>query len=233
MTGVAKQSTTLLIDADDTLWQNNIYFERATEEFLDFLAHSTLTRAEARAALDEIERANIAIHGYGALGFAASLHACYLHLVERELDETEIEQVMWFGRRILEQPIELIEGVEETLIELATRCQLVLYTKGHHEEQKLKIERSGIGHLFAHHEVVSEKHVDGYRALIDRHALDPARGWMIGNSPKSDINPALAAGLGAVFIPHDDTWHLEHAVIDHAGDRLLTLERFTQLVNHF
>src|SRR5215212_8917439 len=99
----------LLIDADDTLWANNIHFERAIDEFIDFLDHSTLTRAEARAALDEIERANIAVHGYGALGFAKSLRQCYEHLVERELDDDEIKTVMRFGERILEQEIEIID----------------------------------------------------------------------------------------------------------------------------
>ena len=97
----------------------------------------------------------------------------------------------------------------------------------------MKIERSGLGHHFIHHEVVSEKHEAGYRDLVRRLDFDPARTWMIGNSPKSDINPALAAGLGAVFIPHDDTWHMEHSTVDHAGDRLIVLERFTQLLEHF
>ena len=223
----------LLIDADDTLWANNIHFERAIDEFIDFLDHSTLTRAEARAALDEIERANIAIHGYGARGFAKSLRQCYEHLVERDLDEDEIRHVMRFGERILEQEINIIDGVPETLIQLTTRHDLVMYTKGHHEEQKLKIERSGLGHHFIHHEVVSEKHESGYRELVQRLGFDPDNTWMVGNSPKSDINPALAAGLGAVLIPHDDTWHLEHDTVDHAGDRLIVLERFTQLLNYF
>jgi putative hydrolase of the HAD superfamily len=223
----------LLIDCDDTLWENNIYFERAIDEFIDFLDHSTLTREEARAALDEIERANAGIHGYGALAFARSLRECYERLAERNLDEGEIRTVMRFGERILEQEIEIMPGVEETLTVLAERHDLVAFTKGHHEEQRLKIERSGIGHYFRHHAIVAEKNEAAYRELIAQLGFDPDRTWMVGNSPKSDINPALAADLGAVYIPHDMTWKLEHADVNHAGERLLVLERFSQLLAHF
>ena len=223
----------LIIDADDTICQNNIYFERAIDEFLDFLDHSTLTRDEARAALNEIERANAGIHGYGARAFARSLRQCYEHLAERELDESEIRDVMRFGERILEQEIELLPGVEETLQVLRERHDLVIFTKGHHEEQRLKIDRSGIGHYFRYQGIVPEKDVDAYRELISQLSFDPARTWMVGNSPKSDINPALAAGLGAVFIPHEMTWSLEFADVDHSGYRLIVLERFSQLLDHF
>jgi putative hydrolase of the HAD superfamily len=223
----------LLIDADDTLWENNAYFERAIDEFLDFLDHSTQTREEARAAFDEVERANAGIHGYGARAFAQSLRDFYTRLADRDLDETEIENVMRFGLRILEQEIELIDGVKETLGILAQRHDLVIFTKGHHEEQRLKIERSGIGYYFRHHGIVAEKNEAAYRELVAQLGLDPARTWMIGNSPKSDINPALAADLGAVFIPHEMTWKLEFADLAQPGDRYLALERFSQLLDHF
>jgi putative hydrolase of the HAD superfamily len=223
----------LIIDADDTLWENNVYFERAIDEFLDFLDHSTLTREEARAALNEIERANAGIHGYGARAFARSLRECYEHLAERELDGSEIRDVMRFGERILEQEIELLPGVEATLQALRERHDLVIFTKGHHEEQRLKIDRSGIGHYFRYQGIVPEKDVEAYRELVSQLSFDPARTWMVGNSPKSDINPALSAGLGAVFIPHEMTWSLEFADVDHVGDRLVVLERFPQLLDHF
>lgn len=223
----------LLFDADDTLWENNVYFERGIEEFLDFLGHSTLTREEARAALDEIERANAAVHGYGALAFAQSLKECAVHLAERHLDEAEIAAVMRFGQRILEQDIELIPGVTETLAVLATRHDLTIVTKGNLEEQRLKIDRSGIADIFGHHDIVPEKTEHTYRNLVDRLGIDPERTWMIGNSPKSDINPALAIGIGAVYIPHDQTWKLEHAEIAHEDERLITLRRFPELLDHF
>jgi putative hydrolase of the HAD superfamily len=223
----------LIIDADDTLWENNVYFERAIEDFLDFLDHSTLSRGEARAAFDEVERANAGIHGYGARAFAQSLRQFYTRLAERELDETEIRDVMRFGERILEQEIELLPGVKETLDGLSQRHDLVIFTKGHLDEQRLKIERSGIGYYFRHHAIVPEKDEAAYRELVTQLGFDPARTWMVGNSPKSDINPALAAGLGAVFIPHEMTWRLEFADVAHTGERYLALERFPQLLDYF
>jgi putative hydrolase of the HAD superfamily len=224
----------LIFDADDTLWENNIHFERAIEDFLDFLAHSTLTRQEARAVLDEIELANFRVHGYGSAAFARNLQLCYERLAERDISEDDLATVMAFGERILVQPMELIDGVEETLARLVDRHDLTLLTKGHPEEQQLKIDRSGLNDYFRHAEVVPEKEPATYAALVNRLDLDPARTWMIGNSPKSDINAALAAGLNAVFIPHHATWRLEEQQIDGDGPgELLVLERFRDLANHF
>ena len=109
----------LIVDADDTLWENNIYFERAFEEFAEFLDHSAMTPVEVRAVLDEIEEANAKIHGYGSLKFARNLQQCYRHLCEREVREEDLATVMGFARRILERPMEVIEGVPETLEYLA------------------------------------------------------------------------------------------------------------------
>jgi putative hydrolase of the HAD superfamily len=224
----------LIFDADDTLWENNIHFERAIEDFLDFLAHSTMTRQEARAVLDEIELANFRVHGYGSAAFTRNLQLCYERLAERDISEDDLAIVMAFGERILVQPMELIDGVEETLGRLAGRHDLTLLTKGHPEEQQLKIDRSGLNDYFRHAEVVPEKEPATYAALVKRLDLNPARTWMIGNSPKSDINAALAAGLNAVFIPHHATWRLEEQEIDNAGHgQLLVLERFQDLVKHF
>jgi putative hydrolase of the HAD superfamily len=225
----------LIFDADDTLWENNIHFERAIEDFLDFLDHSTLTRHQVRDVLDEIELANFRIHGYGSAAFSRNLRQCYERLAERQIDDDDLRTVMAFGERILAQPIEVIEGVEETLALLAARHDLTLLTKGHTEEQQLKIDRSGLNDYFRHAEVVPEKDAAAYRNLVARLELDPARTWMIGNSPKSDINPALAAGLNAVFIPHPATWRLEHQELDEAAGpgRLLILQRFRELGRHF
>ena len=122
---------TLLIDADDTLWENNIYFEEAIEAFIDFLDHSSLDRDQVRAAIDEIERANATVHGYGSRGFAANLTLCYQHLAERKIGEADLATIMGFGEQILVQDVRLIEGVEETLAVLAGRHRLVVFTKGH------------------------------------------------------------------------------------------------------
>jgi putative hydrolase of the HAD superfamily len=224
----------LIVDADDTLWENNIYFERAFDEFFDFLDHSTLSPAAVRAVVDEIEAVNAKVHGYGSANFGRNMQQAYRHLAERQIDDTQLQNVMSIAERIMQQPIELIEGVEGTLEYLSSRHDLTLFTKGHPEEQKLKIDRSGLGVYFGHTAIVKEKDAGAYRALARDRGMDPARAWMIGNSPRSDINPALAAGLGAVFIPHANTWILENEEIRAgASDRFLALETFSDLRNHF
>jgi putative hydrolase of the HAD superfamily len=225
----------LLIDADDTLWENNRYFEEAIEEFIDFLDHSRLTSVEVRAVLDEIELANTLVHGYGARSFTRSLRACYEHLAERHIRDEDLAVVMDFGERILRQHMEVIPGVEETLRVLVDRHDLVLFTKGQHEEQKLKIDRSGLAGYFSRAVIVSEKDEGTYRRHVAELGFDSARTWMVGNSPKSDINPALAAGLNAVYVPHERTWRLEHQEVAGGEERgrLLVLGRFAELVDHF
>lgn len=223
----------LIIDADDTLWENNIYFERAFDEFVEYLDHSSLTAPEIRQILDEIELANAKIHGYGSRNFGNNLRQCYQHLAEREVREEDLCTVMSFAERILECPMQVIGGVPETLEYLASRHDLTLFTKGHPEEQKLKIDRSGLGIYFGHTAIVKEKDVAAYHALVEHRGILPERAWMCGNSAKSDINPALAAGLNAIFIPHQHTWGLERQEIKPGRGRLLTLEKFADLQKHF
>jgi len=223
----------LIIDADDTLWENNIYFERAFAEFVDFLDHSSLSAIEIRAVLDEIEVANSTIHGYGSLNFGRNLKQCYQHLAEREIRPGDLDTVMSFAERILDTPMEVIEGVPETLGYLAGRHDLTLFTKGHADEQRLKLDRSGLARHFSHTAIVKEKDAASYRLLVAGRGLDPSRTWMIGNSPKSDINPALEAGLNAVYVPHAHTWTLERQQIVPGAGRLLELQRFADLRLHF
>jgi putative hydrolase of the HAD superfamily len=223
----------LLIDADDTLWENNIYFERAFDEFVAFLDHSAMSPKEVRAVLDEIEDANARIHGYGSLNFGRNLRQCYERLVERAVNPQDLATVMAFAERILECPMETIAGVPETLEYLHTRHDLTLFTKGNPEEQKLKIDRSGLGRFFRHTAIVKEKDTAAYERLVRDRQLDAALTWMVGNSPKSDINPAMEAGLNAVFIPHAHTWVLEKQEIRPGAGQLLTVERFPELRKHF
>ena len=224
----------LLIDADDTLWENNIYFERAFDDFVDFLAHSSLTAPQVREVLNEIELANARIHGYGAANFGRNLQQAYHHLAEREIRSDDLDHIMSFAKRILEQPMELIEGVEETLAGLSERHDLTLFTKGHPEEQRLKVDRSGLSRYFAHTAIVKEKDASAYHRIVEERSLAPGETWMIGNSPKSDINPALEAGLGAVLVPHAHTWVLEHQDLrTPSGARFLKVEKFTDLRQHF
>ena len=223
----------LIFDADDTLWENNIYFERAFDEFVAFLDHSRLSPQEVRDVLDEIERVNNKIHGYGSLNFGRNLRECYQHLTERPVQHGDLEVVMGFAQRILECPMEVIPGVEEILTYLAPRHDLTLFTKGHPEEQKLKIDRSGLGQYFAHTAIVKEKDAPAYRALVANRGMDPARTWMIGNSPKSDVNPAIEAGLNAVFVPHEFTWALEKTDIVEGSGRLLNVKAIGELRDWF
>jgi putative hydrolase of the HAD superfamily len=219
----------LLIDADDTLWENNVYFEQAFDEFVSFLDHSLLTAEQIRSILDEIELANIKIHGYGAENFARNLCQCYERLVERDIEPGDADRIMELATNIMSQPIEMIEGVPETLSYLSVRHDLTLFTKGHPEEQKLKVDRSGLAIYFGHTAIVREKDAPTYQALVDERRLDSSRTWMVGNSPKSDINPALEAGLNAVFVPHDRTWHLERTDLRSGPGRVLQVKNFAEL----
>jgi putative hydrolase of the HAD superfamily len=223
----------LIFDADDTLWENNIYFEKAFDEFVDFLGHSALTPQQVRDILDELEAANAKIYGYGSHRFGKNLQAVYEHLAEREIREYDLRIVMGFAERILEAPMELMPGVRETLDYLVDRHELTIFTKGNPDEQRLKIDRSGLASYFSHAEVVKEKHAEAYRGLVDQRGMRHEITWMIGNSPKSDINPSLAIGLNAVYVPHERTWILERAEIQPGPGHLLRVERFADLRQYF
>src|SRR5580700_6778994 len=138
---------------------------------------------------------------------------------------------MSLAERILEQPLEVIDGVPETLAELARRHELTIFTKGHAEEQRLKVDRSGLGSYFAHTAIVKEKDRGAYSRIVEERGLAREDTWMIGNSPKSDINPAIEAGLGAVLVPHSHTWVLEHQELrTPEGARFVEVEKFADLL---
>ena len=223
----------LIFDADDTLWENNIYFEAAFDQFCEYLSHSSLSPQEVRAVLDDIERANSKIHGYGSRCFARNLAECYERLAERHISHADLEAVKYFAHAILERPIELLSGVEDTLRDLRSRHELTIFTKGDPDEQRIKIERSGLADHFAHAAIVKEKNEHAYRQLAEERAFRPDRTWMIGNSPKSDINPALAVGLNAVYVPHPRTWGLEQEDVPASHPRLLRVKEIAELINYF
>jgi putative hydrolase of the HAD superfamily len=226
---------TLLIDADDTLWENNIYFERAIAAFISYLDHRVHSPEEVREHLNACEHATIAEHGYGLKSFRRSLVACFEQLSDQPITPEKHDRIVGFTDCVADHQIELLPGVADALPELATRHRCILVTKGDPGEQRAKLERSGLEPHFSAIEVLPEKHEDAYRALAAHHACDAPTTWMIGNSPKSDINPALAAGLHAIFIPHGATWVLEHEVLNDppAGQRLIECARFVDLTRHF
>ncbi|MCI0354165.1 MAG: HAD family hydrolase [Acidobacteria bacterium] len=227
---------TLLIDADDTLWENNVYFERAIADFISFLNHREYKPKQVREVLNGVERESIARHGYGLSSFTHSLVETFERLAVEPLTPALHETIHGFARTIAEQPVEVLSGVRETLDYLAGRHHLILMTKGVAAEQSRKVERSGLRPYFSAIEIVAEKDPPTYRATLEKHMLACKLTWMVGNSPRSDINPALAAGLNAVFVPHDQTWVLEHEEVTvpaGAEARLLVLETFAQLRQHF
>ena len=226
---------TLLIDADDTLWENNVYFERAIAAFISYLNHHEYTPSEIRKTLNDVERETILAYGYGLKSFTRSLITCFERLSPAPMTAEKHQRIVGFAQSIAEQEIELLPAVDETLAKLATRHRLILMTKGNQDEQADKLARSGLAPHFSAVEIVAEKDPPTYRRIINRHELGVKTSWMIGNSPRSDINPALAAGLHAVFLFHKDTWALEHAEIAAApeGQRLIELDAFARLAEVF
>jgi putative hydrolase of the HAD superfamily len=226
---------TLLIDADDTLWENNIYFERAIADFISFLDHREHSPEMVRLILNDVERESIVKHGYGLHSFTQSLIGTLEKLSVDPVTPELRQRIRSFAHQIADHPIEILSGVPETLQYLGERHRLILMTKGNFAEQSGKVERSGLKEYFVAVEIVAEKDESTYRSAISKYALLTDTTWMVGNSPKSDINPALAAGLHAVFIPHGNTWILEHDEVATApaAQRLLVVDRFSDLRKHF
>jgi len=231
----ADGAQTLLIDADDTLWENNIYFERAIARFISFLNHHEFSPEQVREVLNDVERECIVTHGYGLHSFAHALVRTFERLSPRPVTPEMQAQVRGFANRIENHAIEFLPQVPETLQYLRERHRLILVTKGAPAEQMGKVERSGIGQYFESTQVVAEKNAAVYARIVQQFGLERHRTWMVGNSPKSDINPAMAAGLHAVFVPHGDTWILEHEELNPAppNQNLLIVGSFAELHEHF
>jgi putative hydrolase of the HAD superfamily len=223
----------LIFDADDTLWQFNHLFERVIDDYLEWIAHPELSSAEIRATLLDIEAANAAEHGYGTHVFLRSLRDCFLHLHARPVSADEQQAIDALAAPLLDHHVTPIPGVVDVLSELGTRHRLLLLTKGATAEQQAKIDASQLAPHFEHVHIVAEKDVETYRDVTRRHDLDPATSWMIGNSPKSDIVPARAAGLRAVYVPNVNTWALEHAELDPDDTGILHVTAITELLEHF
>ena len=224
----------LIIDADDTLWENNIYFEDAFDNFVKFLGHPELTGADVREHLNVIEIENAKTFGYGSVSFGRNLVECLHQLSTRPVTAKDKEAVREFAHVLLDHPMVILPQVEETLDYLAGKYELTMFTKGSQAEQVAKVERSGLARYFAHVEVTKEKHRAAYHGLTEMRGMERERAWMVGNSPKSDINPALEAGLNAAYVPHARTWVLEREELRPGGPgKLLVLESFAGLREHF
>ena len=224
---------TLLIDADDTLWENNIFFEKTIEHFITQLEHLGYTREYIRHILNETERRNIRQHGYGVRSFRRSLEVTYLKLAGNAARREIVQEIERMAVELEATPPHILDGVPETLAYLAKHHRLILLTKGEPAEQAGKVERSGLQSYFDAIEIVLEKDVGAYARMIEQFKIVKTHGWMVGNSPRSDINPALHAGLSAVFIPHAATLELEKCELESGGGKLLILTSFRELRTHF
>jgi putative hydrolase of the HAD superfamily len=225
-------ATALLIDADDTLWENNIYFEQVREQFLQWMGELGFRAVDVQRVFTEIEHKNIQKNGYGGENFIASLKDTYL-LFRPEVAEREhgLQQIDVMAETVRQHPIQLLEGVRASLELLSQRHQAILFTKGSPAEQNRKVEASGLATCFQAVEIVREKSVAAFQEVILRHRLSKLHTWMIGNSPRSDINPAVAAGIRAFYVPHAWTWEREREDVC-MSDRVTVLDRFSDLLEH-
>jgi putative hydrolase of the HAD superfamily len=224
---------TLLIDADDTLWENNIFFEKTIDDFVTRLEHLGYTREYIRHILNETERRNIRQHGYGVRSFRRSLEDTYLKLAGNSARREMVKDIEQMAHELESTPPHILDGVPETLAYLAKHHRLILLTKGEPAEQAAKVERSGLQAHFDAIEIVLEKDSGTYGRMIEQFKIVKSHGWMVGNSPRSDINPALQSGLNAVFIPHSATWELEKSELESGTGKLLILSTFRELRGHF
>ena len=223
----------LIIDADDTLWENNVFFDKAITTFVAQLEYLGYTPDYIRHILNETERRNIRQHGYGVRSFRRSLEETYLKLAGNMARQEVVKGIEQMAAELENTPPQILEGVPETLAYLAKRHRLILLTKGEAAEQAGKVERSGLQSYFDAIEIVVEKNSEVYGQIIDQFKIVKSHGWMVGNSPRSDINPALQVGLNAVFIPHSSTWELEKTAVESGAGKLVILSQFRDLRQHF
>jgi putative hydrolase of the HAD superfamily len=225
--------THLGIDADDTLWHSENRFQEAHQRYHALLAeHVDLDIDELERRMLETEQRNLRLFGYGAKGFTLSLIETAIEVTEGAVPTEAIATILDFGKELLGHPVELLDGVAEAIEHFRQRgLGLILITKGDLWHQESKVAASGIADRFDAVEIVAEKDVATYRAILDRHGVDPAGFCMIGNSVRSDVLPVLELGGRAVHIPYTYLWAHE-AVEDPGGDLLVarSLAEVTELL---
>ncbi|MFW2850792.1 HAD family hydrolase [Sphingomonas sp. TX0543] len=218
----------ICLDADDTLWHNMRFFAAAEEALMAMLAPFA-DAGIARETMAAVERRNLELYGYGAKSFTLSMIEVALELGGEALPIAAVREILAAGRALLAHPVELFDGIEETLERLAARGRLVLVTKGDLLHQEMKLAASGLGSRFSAIEIVSDKTPDTFRRLFARHDARPERCVMAGDSMRSDVLPALAAGAWAAFIPQAGGWAHEAAAPPDDRARFTTLQRLGDL----
>jgi putative hydrolase of the HAD superfamily len=196
-------------DADDTLWHNESIFEKTYERFRTLLARDHDAATVDRTLL-ETEMRNLELYGYGVKGFTLSAIETAIHLTRGKIRAEEIQQLIDHGREMLAHPVELLEGVAETLAAVATEHRLLVITKGDLRDQERKLAKSGLEEYFDRVEIVSEKNESTYASILRRHAIPAPQFLMVGNSLKSDIVPVLSLGGAGAHVPYHVTWAGEH-----------------------
>ncbi len=202
----------IAFDADDTLFVNEPYFQETEEKFCDLMS-PYLSRHSLSQELFKTEIDNLDLYGYGIKGYILSMIEAAMTISNNTLSIEVISKIIELGKELLQKPIELLDGVEETLEALKGKYKLIVATKGDLKDQQSKLHRSGLGHYFHHIEVMADKQELNYEKLLNRLEIEPNEFFMIGNSLKSDILPVLAIGGHAVHIPFHVTW--EHEKISH------------------
>jgi putative hydrolase of the HAD superfamily len=201
--------TVVGLDGDDTLWHNETRFNITQGEFRELL-HRHVPDADVDKHLFQTEMKNLGIYGYGIKSFTLSMIETAIQLTEGRIPAPDLEVILGWGKRMLTQPTELLDGVEPALHELSERYGLLLVTKGDLFDQESKLARSGLADLFLGVEIVSEKNAASYRGILKRRGINAGEFVMVGNSLRSDIVPVLELGARAVHIPYHVTWHHEH-----------------------
>ncbi len=213
----------IAFDADDTLWVNEPFFRKAEEEFCE-LVSEYMSKDEANKLLFEVEMQNLALYGYGIKPFTLSLIEAAIKITNGNMNAQLVTQLIDKGKQMLQEPIELLDGIEETLQQLSEKYRLVMATKGDLLDQERKLIKSGLSTYFHHIEIVSDKTEKQYQKLVQHLDIQPSEFLMIGNSVKSDVLPVLAIGAHAIHIPFHTTWihEMHDAAIDHPNFRSLT-----------
>ena len=199
----------LAFDGDDTLWHNESRF-KLTQTELRELVRRHVPDADVDGHLFETEMRNIGLYGYGVKAFTLSMLETAIQLSGGRIPAEDLQEILSWGKRMLAEPTELLEGVQKTLLDVSKRYSLLLITKGDLFDQESKLARSGLGELFSGVEILSDKTVETYRSLLNRREIQPHEFVMVGNSLRSDIAPVVALGGRAVHIPYHVTWAHEH-----------------------
>ncbi len=225
---MTRRLTTIGFDADDTLWQNEQFYGLTKSRFATALAGYAEPDALS-AELNETERRNLGQYGFGIKGFTLSMIETAIRATDGAVPASVIAEILEAGREMLSHPVETLPHVRETLERLAGTYRLVMITKGDLFDQERKLAESGLGDFFEAVEIVSDKDVGTYQRIFARHGDGPEHAMMVGNSLKSDIVPAIAAGSWGVYIPHDLNWVLEHAEEPVSSPRYRRLEHLGEL----